>query len=65
MRNVTIFAPSHGTHSSAKILFAYAEKDEGRKSLQTKIFYGNHFVCDGFAITNEMIRPGRLTAARF
>jgi hypothetical protein len=27
MRNVTIFAPSHGTRSCAKILFAYAEKD--------------------------------------
>jgi hypothetical protein len=32
MWNVTIFAPSHGTHSSSKIIFARGEKDEGAKT---------------------------------
>jgi hypothetical protein len=37
MRNITIFAPSHGTHSSAKIIFACGEKDEGAKTAANEI----------------------------
>jgi hypothetical protein len=31
-QNITIFTPSHGTHSCAKILFVYAEKDGRAKT---------------------------------
>jgi hypothetical protein len=32
MRKLTIFAPSHGTHSYAKIHFAVGEKDESAQT---------------------------------
>ncbi|MDR2665199.1 MAG: hypothetical protein LBC21_02835, partial [Oscillospiraceae bacterium] len=32
MRNLTIFAPSHGAHSYAKIHFAVGEKDESAQT---------------------------------
>jgi hypothetical protein len=38
-RDITIFAPSHETRSSAKILFAYAEKDEGAKTAANEIIF--------------------------
>jgi hypothetical protein len=37
MRNITIFALSHETHSSAKIIFACGEKDEGAKTAANEI----------------------------
>jgi hypothetical protein len=39
LRSLTIFAPSHGAHSYAKILFAFAEKDVGAKSIGGVIIY--------------------------
>jgi hypothetical protein len=50
MRNLTIFAPSHGAHSYAKIHFAVGEKDE---SAQTA---ANEFILKAIALTNDL--PG-------
>jgi hypothetical protein len=45
MRNLTIFAPSHGAHSYAKIHFAVGEKDE---SAQTA---ANEFISREFSLS--------------
>jgi hypothetical protein len=40
---MTIFAPSHGAHSCAKILFAVGEKDERAKRAANEFIYENYF----------------------
>jgi uncharacterized membrane protein len=40
MRNLTIFAPSHGTHSYAKIHFAVGEKDESAQTAANEFVHG-------------------------
>jgi hypothetical protein len=53
MRDITIFAPSHETHSSAKILFAVGEKDGRAKTAANENIRNEFIVCHGRAVTNE------------
>jgi hypothetical protein len=46
---MTIFALSHGTHSDAKILFTYGEKDGETKMLTSE------FITEGFEVVSSYV----------